>query len=382
MIPPHGGKLVDRRVDESEKTELLREAQEMKSIGLGKDLVKDLQNIADGRYSPLTGFMDKNNFLKVVEDKTLEDGTVWTVPIVLDINEEQKEELETGERVVLEDEEGKPLAFLDVEEIYSFDKEDAAEKLYGTSDTDHPGVQMYLDKDDYLVAGDIKLLQKGYERFHQFNLGPRETRVLFKERGWDTVVGFQTRNAPHRGHEYLQKSALEHVDGILVHPKIGAKKEGDYKDDVILSAYRTLLQEYYPDHSAMSIFTAKMRYMGPREAVFDAIVRKNHGCTHFIVGRDHAGVGDYYGDYEAQEIFDEIGRVGIEPMFYDYAFYCKKCNDTVSEKTCPHGQEEHVTPSGTKIRGMLSDGETPPEEMMRPEVAETVKKFDEPLVKK
>ncbi|MFB6207747.1 MAG: sulfate adenylyltransferase [Candidatus Nanohaloarchaea archaeon] len=380
MIPPHGGKLVDRTVNGEKKERLMEEAEEKESIKIGKDLVKDLQNIADGRYSPLTGFMDKNNFLKVVEDMTLEDGTVWTVPIVLDIDEEQRERIENEDRIVLEHG-GKPLAFMEVDEIYEYDKEEAAEKLYRTDDTDHPGVEMYLDKDDFLVGGDIQMIQNGFDQFKNYNLAPKDTRVLFKHKGWDTVVGFQTRNAPHRGHEYLQKSAMEHVDAVLVHPKIGAKKTGDYRDEVILKAYRSLIQNYYPGHSAMSIFTAKMRYMGPREAVFDAIVRKNHGCTHFIVGRDHAGVGDYYGDYEAQEIFDEIGAIGIEPMFYDYAFYCRKCQDTVSEKTCPHGQEHHVTPSGTKIRNMLSEGKTPPEEMMRPEVAETVTSFEEPLVK-
>ncbi|MFB6204006.1 MAG: sulfate adenylyltransferase [Candidatus Nanohaloarchaea archaeon] len=380
MIPPHGGKLVDRKVDGEQKERLMEEAEDMESIEIGKDTVKDLQNIADGRYSPLTGFMDQNNFLKVVEDMTLEDGAVWTVPVVLDIDESQKDRIESEDRIVLEHE-GEKLAVMDVDEIYTYDREEVAEKLYTTADTDHPGVQMYMEKDEYLVGGDIRMLQDGFKEFQEYNLKPKDTRVLFKEKGWETVVGFQTRNAPHRGHEYLQKSAMEHVDAVLVHPKIGAKKSGDYRDEVILEAYQSLLQEYYPDHSAMSIFTAKMRYMGPREAVFDAIVRKNHGCTHFIVGRDHAGVGDYYGEYDAQKIFDEVGEVGIEPMFYDYAFYCEKCHDTVSEKTCPHGDEHHVTPSGTKIRNMLSDGETPPEEMMRPEVAKTVQSFDQPLVK-
>ncbi|MFB6204074.1 MAG: sulfate adenylyltransferase [Candidatus Nanohaloarchaea archaeon] len=380
MIPPHGGKLVDRKVDGEKRERLLKEAKDMESIKIGEDLVKDLHNIADGRYSPLKGFMDQNNFLKVVEDMTLEDGTVWTVPIVLDIDEGQRERIESEDRVVLEHD-GEPLAVMDVDEIYDYDRKEAAEKLYQTDDEEHPGVKMYMEKDEYLVGGDIQMIQDGFDRFQEYNLNPKETRVLFKEKDWDTVVGFQTRNAPHRGHEYLQKSAMEHVDSVLVHPKIGAKKSGDYRDEVILEAYRSLIQNYYPEHSAMSIFTSKMRYMGPREAVFDAIVRKNHGCTHFIVGRDHAGVGDYYGDYEAQAIFDEIGAIGIEPMFYDYAFYCRKCDDTVSEKTCPHGQEHHVTPSGTKIRNMLSEGKTPPPEMMRPEVAETVKDFDQPLVK-
>ncbi len=380
MIAPHGGRLVNRRVSDRRKDRLLDEADEMTSIELSTAQIKDLQNIADGRYSPLSGFMDQNNLLKVIEDKTLEDGTAWTVPITLDVSEETASDLEPGQHIVLEDSEGTPLAVMDLDQIYEYDKGHAVRHLYGTDDQDHPGVAMYMDKGKKALAGDIDFLQPGFERFRDYNLRPADTRVLFKEKGWDTVVGFQTRNAPHRGHEYLQKSALEHVDGILIHPKIGTKKAGDYRDEVILTAYRSLLQEYYRDQAAMSIFTAKMRYMGPREAVFDAIVRKNHGCTHFIVGRDHAGVGDYYDEFAAQQIFDEFGSIGIEPMFYDYAFFCNKCMDTVSETICPHDDEERVTPSGTKIRTMLADGETPPDKMMRPEVAETITNFEKPLV--
>lgn len=378
MIPPHGGKLVNRFIEEKERRQLEEKAEKLEKIRIRKDTVKDLQNIGNGRYSPLKGFMDKKNFLKVVNDMTLEDGTVWTVPITLDIDKETKKRVRDEEKIALEHG-GKILAVMDVEEVFSYDKEEAAEKLYGTKDTEHPGVSSYLEKGDYMVGGKVKLLRKGFEQFKNYSLNPAETRVLFKSKGWDSVVGFQTRNAPHRGHEYLQKSALEHVNGILIHPKIGAKKEGDYRDRVILDAYESLMENYYRDQAVMSIFTAKMRYMGPREAVFDAIVRKNHGCTHFIVGRDHAGVGDFYGEFEAHEIFEKIGEVGIEPMFYDYAFYCTRCKDTVSEKICPH-EGERVTPSGTKIRRMLDRGETPPEEMMRPEVAETIKQFENPLV--
>ena len=379
MIYPHGGKLVDRFAKGKEKEKLLKKAEGLEKIEIGKDNVKDLQNIANGRYSPLKGFMDRKNFLKVVKDMTLEDGTVWTVPITIDVDENKAEELEDVEEAALTHD-GKILAVMDVDEIYGYDREETVEYLYGTTDIEHPGVRNYMEKGEYMVGGDVKVLRNGFERFERYSLSPADTRVLFKTKGWDTVVGFQTRNAPHRGHEYLQKSALEHVDGILIHPKIGAKKVGDYRDQVILDAYETLMDNYYRDQAVMSIFSAKMRYMGPREAVFDAIVRKNHGCTHFIVGRDHAGVGDYYGEFEAQEIFDKIGEIGIEPMFYDYAFYCTRCKDTVSEKVCPH-EEARVTPSGTKIRGMLEEGETPPEEMMRPEVAETIKKFDQPLVR-
>lgn len=380
MIAPHGGRLINRKVSDRKQQRLLEEADEMTSLRLDTGQIKDLQNIADGKYSPLTGFMDHNNTKKVIEDKTLEDGTAWTVPITLDIDEETAAGIEPGDEVVLTGPEDTPLAVMSVDEIFSYDKDHAVKHLYGTDDMDHPGVAMYQQKGEKAVAGDIDFIQPGFQQFEQYNLRPADTRVLFKEKGWDTVVGFQTRNAPHRGHEYLQKSALEHVDAILVHPKIGTKKAGDYRDEVILEAYRSLMDNYYRDQAAMSIFTAKMRYMGPREAVFDAIVRKNHGCTHFIVGRDHAGVGDYYDEFAAQQIFDEFGSIGIEPMFYDYAFFCRECMDTVSEKICPHDPEDRVTPSGTKIRNMLADGDTPPAEMMRPEVAETIKSFDQPLV--
>lgn len=380
MIAPHGGRLINRIPKGTRRERLLDKAQDLPRITIQQDTIKDLQNIANGAYSPITGFLDQNNFNKVLEDKTLEDGTVWTIPIILDVDEEKAQAVEDAGGTTIEDEDGQILATIDVDETYMIDKDHAVKQLYGTDDRDHPGVQMYYEKEDYAVAGDIQLLNQGFTDHEDYYLAPKETRVLFKENEWDTVVGFQTRNAPHRGHEYLQKSALEQVDAILIHPKIGSKKPGDYRDEVILKSYRSLLQNYYHDKAAMSIFAAKMRYMGPREAVFDAIVRKNYGCTHFIVGRDHAGVGDYYDEFASQEIFDEFGTIGVEPMFYDYAFYCRECEDTVSEKICPHGADARVTPSGTKIRGMLADNDTPPTEMMRPEVAETIQTFEQPFV--
>ena len=380
MIAPHGGRLINRIPDGQRRERLLDRAEDVPDITIANDTIKDLQNIANGAYSPLTGFMDHNNFHKVVEDKTLEDGTVWTIPIILDVDEDKAEAVtEAGEAAIV-DEDGQILAIIDVDETFEIDKDHAVKHLYGTDDRDHPGVQMYYDKEDYAVGGDIQLLNQGFTDHSDYYLAPKETRVLFKEKDWDTVVGFQTRNAPHRGHEYLQKSALEQVDAILIHPKIGSKKAGDYRDEVILDAYRSLIKHYYRGRAAMSIFAAKMRYMGPREAVFDAIVRKNYGCTHFIVGRDHAGVGDYYDEFAAQNIFDEFGSIGVEPLFYDYAFYCNECQDTVSEKICPHGADARITPSGTKIRNMLADQETPPAEMMRPEVAKTVQEYEHPFV--
>ena len=382
MLPPHGGNLVNREPRSAKSREhLKREASELKQIELRPGEVKHLQNIAFGSYSPLKGFLGKNDFNKVVRDKTLEDGTVWTVPIVLDITEEKADDIADEEKVTLVDESGIQLAILEVEEIYSVDKKEAARGLFETDDKGHPGVQSFLERGDYFIGGPIKLIRGGFEDFYQYLLKPVETRVLFKEKGWEKVVGFQTRNVPHRGHEHLQKSALEVADGLFIHPKIGQKKEGDWKDKVILESYDILLDNYYlHDHAVMSIFPADMFYMGPREAVFDAIVRKNYGCTHFIVGRDHAGVGDYYGDFDAHRIFEELSNIDIEPLTFDYAFWCKKCGQMVTDKTCPHSMEDRIAPSGSKIRRMIKDGQIPPNEIMRQEVAEFVTGQESPFV--
>lgn len=381
MIQPHGNKLVDGTVESERSDEVKEHFEESPTITLDRNLLFDFTNIARGVYSPLRGFMSRNDFMKVINDFTLESGVAWPLPIVLDIGTDLADEIEPGDRIGLRRPDRTPVGILDVDSVYRYNEEETCKNLFGTTDEEHPGVRTIRAKDPFFVGGPIKAFSDEIPRNGTHDISPKETRVLFKKRGWSSVVGFQTRNVPHRAHEYLQKSALEHVDGLLVQPKIGEKKPGDYINDAILEGYESLIENYYPTESVvLTIFKSRMMYAGPREAVFDAIVRKNYGCTHFIIGRDHAGVGNYYGDFEAQELFDAMGNIGIEPLYYHYAFYCTVCDAIVSEKICPHESKHHMEPSGTKLRGMLSDGERPPPELMRPEVAETVLTLDSVFV--
>lgn len=381
MIPPHGNTLVDRFLSPDRSEQLKAEFDDHSQIQLDQNLYYDFLNIASGAYSPLTGFLAQNDFLKVVNDMTLEGGEPWTLPIVLDISTQKANEISPGDRVGITGPDGEKLGLLDVGEIYRYNGEEAVEKIFGTTDRDHPGVQMFLDKDPFFVGGEIKAFADADGMDAEHFLKPVESRVLFNHKGWDSVVGFQTRNVPHRAHEYLQKSALEQTDGLFIQPKIGDKKKGDYDNEAILAGYDTLVEEYYPENAVvLAMFSSRMWYAGPREAVFDSIVRKNYGCTHFIIGRDHAGVGDYYGDFASQDIFEQVGEMGIAPLYYHYAFFCRRCDGVVSEKICPHDSEDRVEPSGTKIRGLLDDGELPDEKLMRPEVAEKILRMDDVFV--
>ncbi|WP_137284650.1 sulfate adenylyltransferase [Halorussus salinisoli] len=379
MIEPHGGKLVDRVVGEKHREQLQIRLAE--SIRLDQDQYQDLLNIATGRYSPIEGFLDRNDFLKVINDMTLEDGTVWPLPIVLDVSNDEVDALTPGEKVGLKDPHGELVGAIEVSEIYKYNEKEAASKIFGTTDRSHPGVRNLYQRDDFFVGGTVFVFDQ--YRYNEFDLLPRETRVLFEHRGWESVVGFQTRNAPHRAHEYIQKSGLERVDGLLVQPKLGEKKPGDYRDEVILGAYQKLLESYYPDQrTALTVFPSKMNYAGPREAIFDALVRKNQGCSHFIIGRDHAGVKDFYGGFDAQRIFKEIEDLGIKPLFYDFAFYCTRCDGMVSEKVCPHDDDEQIHPSGTKIRELIQNGELPSKKMMRSEVASYIMDAENPFIER
>lgn len=373
MISPHGNELVDQRLDANRTQKVKEEVKDHMTVCLDQNLLFDFWNICRGVYSPLTGFLSQNDLFKVVNDLSLESGVAWPLPIVLDVSTDCAETIEPGERIGLTGPDEQLVGAMDVEDIYRFDPEKICESLFGTIDDDHPGVRMFQTKDPFFVGGPVYAFDGNYNRDGSHDLSPKETRVLFNKRGWDSIVGFQTRNAPHRAHEYLQKSALEHIDGLFIQPKIGEKKEGDYLNSAILQGYETLIDNYYPPKMVLlAMFTSRMWYAGPREAVFDAIVRKNYGCTHFIIGRDHAGVGDYYKDFQAQQLFEELDTIGIQPLYYHYAFYCRRCDGVVSEKICPHGPDNRLEPSGTELRNALANETVPPSELMRPEVAETL----------
>jgi sulfate adenylyltransferase len=323
--------------------------------------------IASGALSPLEGFMGRDDYTSVVDELHLSRGLPWSLPVCLAVDTEPQ-----GDVVALADESGRKLATLEVDEVYDYDKEREAEKCFRTTETEHPGVARLFAQKPLYLSGRVTVFDRPEPAFPELALDPAETRAAFAERGWKRVVGFQTRNPIHRAHEYLTKVALETVDGLLIHPLVGDTKSDDVPAKTRVECYRVLVENYYPaDRVLVAAFPAAMRYAGPREAIWHAICRKNFGCSHFIVGRDHAGVGSYYGTYDAQLIFDEFEphELDIEPMFFEHSFFCRTCGSMASSKTCPHPSEDHVFLSGTKVREMLSNGELPPVEFSRPEVA-------------
>jgi sulfate adenylyltransferase len=376
MPKPHGGKLVDRHIKRKPS-----EVADLPKFEINTNLAEDIENIAKGVFSPLEGFLCKNDLENVIKEKRLENGTPWTIPILLDFDKKEIKDLKEGDQILLTNTETGVHSILDIDEIYTFDKKTLAQSVYGTQDTNHPGVENVNNMKQFLLGGKITLLESKTREFDEYNLTPKETRFLFKEKGWKEIVAFQTRNPPHIGHEYVQKTALTFVDGIFINPIIGKKKKGDFTDNVILAAYETLMKYYYlKERAVMSILRTSMKYAGPREAIHHAIMRKNFGCTHFIIGRDHAGIGNYYGPYNAHMIFQEFPDLGITPVFFKSFFRCTKCDAVVNEKICPHEEKYHINFSGKKIRELLMNGEIPPENMMRKEVSETILKFDKPFV--
>ncbi len=369
---PHGGALVDRVLRGEALAEARRRVRELPVVVLGEKEAADLELIATGAYSPLTGFMGEGDYAAVVEEMRLADGLVWSLPVTLAVPAERALTLRDGDEAALADAEGRVLGLMRVEERFEYDRRREARLVFRTEDEAHPGVARLYRQGEVYLGGPVWLLEERPPAFPAHHLPPARLREVFAARGWRTVVGFQTRNPIHRAHEYLQKCALETVDGLLVHPLVGATKDDDVPAEVRMASYRAVLERYYPaERVVLAVFPAAMRYAGPREAVFHAIVRKNYGCTHFIVGRDHAGVGSYYGTYDAQRIFAEFRPedLGITPLFFENAFYCRACGGMATTKTCPHGEGERVTLSGTRVRAMLRAGELPPPEFSRPEVA-------------
>ncbi len=373
IIAPHGGHLVQRVATPEEKQEFLDQASRLPRVRLSERSLSDLVTIAIGGFSPLAGFMDSDDYESVVREMRLANGLPWSIPITLPVSEEVADSLSEGKWVRLDDPNGRFVGVLELTQKYSYNKAHEAINVYRTDDTNHPGVKALYDQGSMYLAGPVWLLEREpHPQFPDYQIDPAESRRLFKERGWKTVVGFQTRNPIHRAHEYIQKCALEVVDGLFLHPLVGVTKSDDIPADVRMRCYEIMINKYFPQERViMAINPASMRYAGPREAIFHALVRKNYGCTHFIVGRDHAGVGDYYGTFDAQKIFDEFepSELGITPMRFEHAFYCTITKQMATVKTSPSTPEQRVHFSGTKVREMLRRGELPPPEFSRPEVA-------------
>ena len=374
-IAPHGGTLVDLLVPGEQRDRARTEADHLPKLVVSERELADLEMLAVGALSPLTGFVGEADYLSVLDTMHLSNGLAWSIPVTLSLTDEDVKRIGAGTSVALLPAEGAPpLAIVDLAEVFKRDREKEALAVFGTEDLEHPGVRALQEAGDFCLAGPVRALTlPEHDDFVRYRLTPAQTRAEFADRGWRTVVGFQTRNPIHRAHEYIQKCALEMVDGLLVHPLVGATKGDDVPADVRMRCYEALFEGYYPkDRAMVSVFPAAMRYAGPKEAIWHAICRKNYGCTHFIVGRDHAGVGSYYGTYDAQRIFDsfEPGELGITPLMFEHSFWCNACEGMASPKTCPHGEDTRVSLSGTKVREMLRAGERPPIEFSRPEVAE------------
>ena len=374
---PHGNKLIDRFVVSDKKN-----MQDMYTLQVSNELRNDIENIADGIFSPLEGFVGEGDFQSIVKRGRLSNGLAWTIPIILDTNEQEAHKMKDAGEIALATDSNEKFAILHVEEVYSFDKIACAKSIYQTDDIKHPGVEKIINMKDRLVGGKVDVIKR-IERspLRKYRMTPAETRAEISRKRWKSVVGFQTRNVPHVAHEMLQKAALNLYDGLFVNPLIGKKKQGDFKDELILSTYLALIDGYYPKQMVMFVtLHTDMRYAGPKEAIHHAIMRKNFGCSHFIVGRDHAGVGSYYHPFAAHEIFKDYTDLEIEPLFFPAFYYCKRCLMYSNERNCSHAPELREELSGTNMRKMVSSGEMPANHLMRPEVAKIILSFNEPFV--
>lgn len=369
---PHGGTLILRNVS----ADILGgiNSKSLPRITVNQDFILDLEKIGIGAYSPLCGFMNKEDFVSVIERMRLSTDEPWTIPIFLSLDSRIINKLSRNQYVIVCNEKEEEIGLMRIGDIFEFDKRKWAKKVFGTTNQIHPGVKRIFAFPDKLVGGDVWLIRRPYFSLQRFNLTPLQTRLLIEKKKWKTVCGFQTRNVPHRAHEYLQKVALSFVDGLLIHPIIGWKKDGDFIPETIIKAYKVLIEKYFPKNSVIfaGLATA-MRYAGPKEAVFHAIIRKNYGCTHFIVGRDHAGVGGHYEKYEAHRIFDKFPDLGIVPLLLKGPYFCRKCNEVVSEKICPHSERSHSHISGTIVRRLLAEKKAIQSYLLRPEVVRVLK---------
>ncbi len=374
MINAHGGKLVNRVTD--------ADPSGLFSVDISPDLANDVENIADGIFSPLEGFLNQQDFESVVSKGRLANGIAWTMPTVLDVDDDTGKKMKEAGDVLLKNPEGTGIAILHVEDVYSYDKQATVNGVYGTNDESHPGVAKTNSMNDFLVGGKIDYIQRQNEtEIRKHRMTPSQTRELFEKAGWKTIVAFQTRNPPHVAHEMLQKNAITTRDGVFVNPLIGKKKSGDFKDEIIVKAYETMIENYYPqDKCQLATLHTEMKYAGPKEAIHHAIMRQNYGCTHIIIGRDHAGVGKFYDPFAAHKIFADYPELEIEPIFFPAFFYCKKCLTFTNPNVCPHDADDREQISGTKLREMIQNGEAPSEFILRPEVAKVIIDFDKPFV--
>lgn len=360
---------------------MITQSSDITEVVTREESLRDAANIARGIFSPLEGFLGEDQLTSVLNEKRLPDDTPWTIPVLLDVSNDEIDDLSEGDQCLLTDHQGTCVARLHIEEKFTYDKKEIAEKVFGTTDPSHPGVADTLGLKDTFIGGKVDLVGERDSPFDRFRLRPAETRVLFREKGWRNIVGFQTRNPPHLGHEWIQKISLTFADGVFINPLIGKKKRGDFRDELILEAYDSLIKNYYlKERAVLSILRTDMKYAGPREAIHHAIVRKNFGCTHLIIGRDHAGVASFYKPYAAQDMFEEFPDLGIVPMFFSSFFHCSKCGGIANEKTCPHEGKYHTKFSGTDIRECIERGERPRKEIMREEIADILLESGNPFV--
>ncbi len=373
-IKPHGGKLVNR-ITKADPSGLY-------SISISEDLANDVENIADGIFSPLEGFLGKKDFENVISKGRLSNGLAWTIPIVLDVDESTAAKMKKAGKVLLKNHQGLGIAILHVKETFTFDKEKTARGVYGTTDSSHPGVAKTMSMQDYLVGGKIDYIARPEEtEIRKYRLTPLQTREIFAKAGWKTIVAFQTRNPPHVAHEMLQKTSITTRDGVFVNPVIGKKKSGDFVDEVIVKCYETMIKHYYPENRCkLGTLHTEMKYAGPKEAIHHAIMRQNYGCSHIIIGRDHAGVGTFYDPFAAQKIFGDYPELEISPVFFPAFFYCRKCLTYTNPKACPHDDDAKEQISGTKLRQMIDDGKSPSEFILRPEVSKVILDYPHPFV--